>query len=235
VEKLTVDIWSDIACPWCYIGKRRLEGALARFDHRDDVEIIWHAFELDPSAPPATGEPTAYVEKLAQKYGTTRVQAEAMIKRVADSAAAEGLDFRFDKIRRGNTFDAHRLIHFAHKHDKQDAMKERLLRAYFTDGANLSDRATLAKLAGEVGLDVDAATAALETNAHAEDVRDDEGAAADLGVTGVPFFVVGGRYGVSGAQPADGLLQVLEKAYRERAPVETALGEGAACGPDGCV
>ena len=234
VEKLTIDVWSDIACPWCYIGKRRLEGALRRFAHRDEVDVVWHAVELDPNAPPANPEPTYYVERLAKKYGTSRGQAEAMIKRVVDTAAAEGLDFRFDRIRSGNTFDGHRLIHFALERDKQDALKERLLRAYFTEGEAMSDRVALARLAGEVGLDVDEATAVLETDAHASDVRDDEGAAADIGITGVPFFVIGGRYAVSGAQPADGILEIIERASRERAPTQSSLDEGGVCGPDGC-
>ena len=235
METLTIDVWSDIACPWCYIGKRRLEGALKRFGHVDDIEVVWHAFELDPNAPPASRAPTDYIARLARKYGTSPDQAEAMLKRVVDAAAAEGLDFRFDRIRSGNTFDGHRLLHFALGRGRQDALKERLLRAYFTEGEAMSDRLALARLAGEVGLDVDEATAVLETNAHASDVRDDEGAAADIGVTGVPFFVIGGRYAVSGAQPTDELLRILERASRERAPTQSSLDEGAACGPDGCI
>ena len=235
MEKLTVDIWSDVACPWCYIGKRRLESALSSFAHADAVDVVWHAFELDPSAPPASPEPTRYPERLAKKYGVPLADAEAMIKRVVDTAAAEGLYFRFDRIRSGNTFDAHRLIRFARERGLQGAVKERVLRAYFCEGEAVSDRSVLARLADEVGMDAAEALQVLETNAHANDVRDDEGAAADLGITGVPFFVVGDRYAISGAQPAEGLLRALERAYAERSSAAAPSTGGApACEPAGC-
>ena len=232
---LRLDIWSDIACPWCYIGKRRLETALATFEHASAVEIVWRAFELDPSAPAILDGGPNYADRLASKYRTSTAQAEGMLKKMTDTAAADGLEFRFDRIRPGNTFDAHRLIHFAHEQGKQDAMKERLLRAYMTEGQPIGDREVLVTLAGEAGLDTAAAREVLETGRYADDVRTDEAVARELEISGVPFFLLGGRLGVSGAQPADVLLGALEKAWSNlAATAEPAFAEGAACGPDGC-
>ena len=202
---LRLDIWSDIACPWCYVGKRRLEAALATFDHAADVEIVWRAFELDPSAPAIPEGGPGYADRLASKYRTSTAQAEGMLKKMTETAAVDGLEFRFDRIRPGNTFDAHQLIHFAHEQGVQDAMKERLLRAYMTEGQPIGDREVLVTLAGEAGLDPAAAREVLETGRYADDVRTDEALARELGISGVPFFVLGGRLGISGAQPADGL------------------------------
>ena len=136
--KLRVDIWSDIVCPWCYIGKRRFEAALAKFEHAADVEIVWRAFELDPSAP-RVREEGSYAERLANKYRMPVPQAQAMIDRTTGLAAAEGLEFRFDRAKSGNTFDAHRVLHLAHERGVQDALKERLMRGYFTDGAAIGE------------------------------------------------------------------------------------------------
>jgi len=236
MAKLRIDIWSDIACPWCYVGKRRLEAALATFPHRSDVEVVWRAFELDPSAPhaaaPAAG--ASYAERLARKYGKRVADAEAMIQHLVSVAAADGLEFRFDRIRPGNTFDAHRLVHLAHERGVQDAVKERLLRAYMTEGEAMSDPATLLRLAAEAGLDPDEVSAVLGSDRYAREVRADEEEAATLGIRGVPFFVIG-RYAVSGAQPAEVLLRALEQAWGEvSAAAKPAFAEGAACGPDGC-
>lgn len=235
VPSLRLDIWSDIACPWCYVGKRRLESALARFPHAADVDIVWRAFELDPSAPAVSEGGPGYTDRLAKKYRTSTAQADAMIQRMTETAATDGLDFRFDRIRPGNTFDAHRLIHFAHERDCQDAMKERLLRAYMTEGQPIGDHDVLVTLAGEVGLDAASTRDVLETGRYADEVRTDEAQARELGISGVPFFVLGGRLGVSGAQPADVMLGALERAWSDlKSTVEPAVPEGAACGPDGC-
>ncbi len=233
---LNVDVWSDIACPWCWVGKRRLEAALARFAHAAEVVVRWRAFELDPAAPRVRDDGLSYGERLGKKYGTSVTQAEGMIRRMTDAAAADGITMRFDRVRPGNTFDAHRLLHLAHERGKQDALKERLFEAYLKDGESIGDPLTLARLAGDIGLDVDEAVATLGTDAYANEVRADERAAAEIGVSGVPFFVLGGRYGVSGAQPAEALLEVLEKAWDEKQESAAAnvLAEGAACGPDGC-
>lgn len=233
MQRLRIDVWSDIACPWCYVGKRRLEAALARFPRRDAVTLVWRSFELDPAGP-RTAEPGGSIAaRLARKYGTGLAQADLMLRRMTATAAADGIDMRFDRLRPGNTFDAHRLLHRAHEHGRQDALKERLFRAYFTDGEAIGDPGVLARLAGEAGLDVAEARDVLASDAHARDVRADEEQARRLGVTGVPFFVLGGRHGVSGAQPSDVLLTALATAWAEANP-DAATADGAVCGPDGC-
>jgi predicted DsbA family dithiol-disulfide isomerase len=235
MKTLKLDIWSDIACPWCYVGKRRLEAALKDFPHRDAVAITWHSFELDPSAPAIAPSTPGYAERLAKKYGRSVAHAQGMIDNMTKVAAVDGLDFRFDQVRVGNTFDAHRVLHLAADKGVQNPMKERLLRAYMTEGEALGDRDVLARLAAEVGLDAAEVTAMLASDRYADEVRADEQNAREIGINGVPFFAVAERYGVSGAQPAEVLLEVLEKAW-EALPDEstTVAVEGAVCGPDGC-
>jgi len=243
--KLRVDIWSDIACPWCYIGKRHLEAALERFPHRDAVEIVWHAFELNPSAPREIEQTTSYAERLARKYGSSVAEAERRIARMTEIAKGDGLSFRFDRIRPGNTFDAHRVLHMALERGVQDAVKERMLRAYMTEGEAIGQPEVLVRLAAEAGLDAEEVRTQLAEGGYAEEVREDEEMAREMGIDGVPFFVLGEKYAVSGAQPADLLLQALTQAWndnevRSRAPQASgpaesaAPAEGAACGPDGC-
>jgi len=233
-RKLVVDIWSDIACPWCYIGKRRLEAALDHFPHRDSVEIVWRAFELDPSAPRIRDESVSYAQRLASKYQTSPGDAQKRIDRMTKVAKGDGLDFHFERIKPGNTFDAHRLLHFAHERGLQNALKERFLRGYMTEGEAIGDREVLVRLASEVGLDAAEVRIRLDTLAHADAVRADEEQARELGIQGVPFFVLGGRYGVSGAQPAEHLLSALTQAWSDLAAKPIALADGDACGPDGC-
>lgn len=238
-QTVQVDIWSDIACPWCYVGKRRFEAALADFEHRDAIRLRWRAFELDPSAPQVLPADPPYVERLAKKYQTSTADAQQMIDTMTASAADDGLAFRFDIVRPGNTFDAHRLLHLAAEHELGDAAKERFLRAYLCEGESIGDRKVLERLAIEVGLDAAQVRATLAGDAHAAAVRADEHEAAMLGIRGVPFFVFDGRLGVSGAQPASVLREVLEqvwakgvaKAGEGAAPV---VDEAAGCGPEGC-
>ena len=226
-----VEIWSDIACPWCYVGKRRFEAALAAFEHREEVRVTWRSFELDPSAPPAReGDGATH---LARKYGTSREQALAMHERMTATAAEDGLDFRFDLARGGNTFDAHRLVHLAAAHGVQDAMKERLMRAYLTEGELMSDHATLERLATEVGLPADEVRDMLATDRFAADVRDDEQTATSFGITAVPFFVVDRRIGAAGAQPSEVLGELLRRAWADRPAIPVVAG-GDTCGIDGC-
>jgi predicted DsbA family dithiol-disulfide isomerase len=234
MTSLRIDIWSDIACPWCYIGKRRLETALARFPHRAGVEIVWRAFELDPSAPRERDRSVSYAARLAKKYGMSVAQAEARIAHVAGLAAAEGLAFHFDRARPGNTFDAHRVVHLGGRRGVQDAVKERLLRAYMTEGEPIGDPEALARLGGEAGLDADEVRAVLAGDGYAAEVRADQRQAAELGIDGVPFFVLGGRYGISGAQPAELLLRALTQTWDELGVAVEATEAGSACGPDGC-
>jgi predicted DsbA family dithiol-disulfide isomerase len=210
---MLVDIWSDVVCPWCYLGKRRFESALAEFEHRDDVQVHWHSFELDPNAGPASDLPGA--ERLAAKYGMSVEDARARHAQLEQVAAAEGLEYHLDRTRGGNTFDAHRLHQLAIDRGLGDAVMERLMRAYFTDGEQTSDPEVLVRLVTEAGLDADEARSVLESDRYAEEVRADEHTAARLGINGVPFFVLGRRYGVSGAQTSDVMLEALEKAWSE--------------------
>ena len=210
---LTVEIWSDVVCPWCYIGKRRFEAALAAFEHADEVTVMWRSFELDQEAP-KVAEGTA-TERLAAKYGMSLERAAQLHGEMTERAAAEGLEFRFDLARGGNTFDAHRLIHLAATYGHQAASKERLMRAYFTEGEPIADPETLIRVVAEVGVDPVEARDVLQTDRFAEDVREDELLASQLGIQGVPFFVLDRRYGVSGAQPPEVLVQALERAWGE--------------------
>jgi predicted DsbA family dithiol-disulfide isomerase len=238
MDTLRIDIWSDIACPWCHVGKRRLEQALASFPHADQVAIVWRAFELDPSAPrvqPATpASQGRYARRLARKYGTSVARAEMMVAQMTAIASRDGLDFRFDRAQPGNTFDAHRLIHFALERGVQGAVKERFLVGYLSEGEPIGDREALVRMASEAGLDADEARGVLESDAYAREVRADERDAAMLGITGVPFFVFDRRFAVSGAQPTEVFEQALETAWGEREGVPQPFAEGAACGPDGC-
>jgi predicted DsbA family dithiol-disulfide isomerase len=228
---MRVEIWSDVVCPWCYIGKRRFEQALAAFAHRDEVEVVWRSFELDATAPAErVGD---YAEMLAAKYGFSVERGQEMIDTMTASAAEEGLDFRFDRARVGNTFDAHRLLHLAAERGVQDAVKERLMLATFTEGEPVGDAETLVRLVAEVGLDADEAREVLQSGRYADEVRADERDAQRFGISGVPFFVVDRTYGVSGAQPADVLLQVLDKAWEDSRPVQLVPAGGAAPGCDG--
>jgi predicted DsbA family dithiol-disulfide isomerase len=226
-----VEIWSDIACPWCYVGKRRFEKALASFEHRDAVQVTWRSFELDPAAP--AERPYDGATHLAEKYGMSRSKALEMQAQMTRNAATEGLEFRFDIARGGNTFDAHRTVHLAAAHGLQDAMKERLMRAYLTEGELISDAAVLARLGAEVGLPADEVAAVLESDRYAAQVRDDERVAQGLGIHAVPFFVADRKVGASGAHPAEALLELLRQAWPAE-PAISVVADGATCGPDGC-
>jgi predicted DsbA family dithiol-disulfide isomerase len=235
-----VEIWSDVVCPWCYIGKRRFEQALTRFAHRDEVEVVWRSFELDPGArsQDAPGGPD-YADRLARKYGTTRAGAQQMLDSMTAAAAAEGLEFHFERAVAANTFEAHQVIHLAEARGVQDAVKERLLRAYFTEGEPVGDRETLVRLAAEAGLEADEVAKALEEQEYASAVRADDEESGGLGISGVPFFVIDRRYGVSGAQPPEQIVAALDRAWEAAHPGMTVLtpqagDRGDACGPDGC-
>lgn len=234
MKKLRIDIWSDIACPWCHVGKRRLEAALARFAHRDAVEIVWRAFELDPSAPRVIDLSVSYAQRLARKYGSSLQQAEAMIARMTEVARADGLDFHFERVKPGNTFDAHRVLHLALERGRQDAVKERFLRGYLSEGEPIGEPEVLVRLGGEAGLDEEEVRATLAGDAYAAEVRAEESDARELGIGGVPFFVLSGRYAISGAQPADLFLRALHQAWDDLQAKPALFEEGAACGPEGC-
>ncbi len=234
MDRFRVDIWSDIACPWCYVGKRRLERALKDFPHADHVEVVWHSFELDPAAPPERDPAVSHTDRIAKKYGISSEQARRNSDRLCDSARGEGLTFDFEHIRSGNTFDAHRVIHLGHARGRQDATKERFLKAYLEEGALMSDHATLVRLAVEAGLDEHEVTDVVSSDQYAEAVRADEAQAHQFGISGVPCFVLDGRVSVSGAQSPEVLLSALHQVWSEREPAQAELVEGAVCGPDGC-
>jgi len=212
-----VEVWSDVVCPWCYVGKRRLESALRRFEHREDVELVWRSFELDPEAPRQREGSAA--EHLARKYGMSGEQVVASWARLTVLAEAEGLEFRLERTRGGATFDAHRLIHLAAEHGLQDEMKERFLAGYFTESLAIGEPDVLERLAVEAGLPPVEVAEVLATDRFVHAVHEDERRARLLGITGVPFFAIDDRYAVSGAQSADLLLEALTVAWTERAPV----------------
>jgi predicted DsbA family dithiol-disulfide isomerase len=211
-----VDIWSDIVCPWCYVGKRRFERALAAFPHRDEVEIVHRSYQLYPASPRGSSSPRR--EVLKRKYGLTDEQTDAMDARMVQTAAAEGLEYHLEDGVTGNTFDAHQLVHFAKAHGRQDALAERLYRAHFTERTSIFDRDALVDLAAEVGLDRAAARRALETDAYAGAVQADVEHARALGASGVPFFVIDNRYAMSGAQSPDVFVEALTRAWDEAVP-----------------
>jgi predicted DsbA family dithiol-disulfide isomerase len=229
-----VDIWADISCPWCYVGKRHLERALGRFRHRDRVEIAWRSFEQDPLAPRIRDPRQTCVERLATQCRTQLPQAQAMIDGVADVASRAGLELRFDRVRGGNTFDGHRLLHLARHRGKQAALAERLLRAHHIEGQAIGDRDALADLAHQVGLDAAEVRAVLDGDRYVAEVRRDEAVARELGITGVPYFVFGGRFAVSGAQPVDVLHGALERGWAELRVPEPERFDDLPYALDGC-
>jgi len=223
---MRIEIWSDVVCPWCYIGKRRLESALADFAHRDQVEIVWRSFQLDPSAPTTPTE--TVLDMLGRKYSA----GQEAIDRVEALAAEEGLLFRHGQAPHVNTLDAHRLLHAAG--GKRGELKEALLHAYFAEAENVADHDVLARIAGEVGLDEVGVKSVLTSDEHAAEVDADLRQAAAYGATGVPFFVIDSTYGISGAQPVATFAQALERAWSESRPTIEVLDGADACGPDGC-
>ncbi|MBF9236347.1 DsbA family oxidoreductase [Hymenobacter sp. BT683] len=232
---MKVEIWSDIVCPFCYIGKRRFEHALEKFPHADQVEVVWRSFELTPDFRPIPGE--SIHESLAKKKGVSAAEGRKMNDYMATMAKEVGLDYDFEHAVPTNTFLGHQLIHLAAKHGKQAEAKERLMAAYYLQGENLNEIDTLAKLATEIGLDAEEAGTALANGTYAEAVRYDEYQAQQINVRGVPFFVFEDKYAVSGAQPTELFAEVLDKVWDESQPAKPApvmLADGPACGPDGC-
>ena len=234
---MRIEIWSDIACPWCYIGKRRLEAALEGFAHRDAVEVVWRSYQLDPGSPTEPVETVA--AHLGRKYGGGEAAGRQMVDRVEAVAAEEGMVWSHHRSQRVNTLDAHRLVHLALAEGGpalQGAVKEALFSAYFTEGANVADHGVLRRIVTGAGLDAARVDEVLAGTALRDEVYADQERAAAYGATGVPFFIVAGRYGVSGAQPSETFGQLLEKAWRETQPsVEMVSGDAEACGPDGCL
>ncbi|MCW5898775.1 MAG: DsbA family oxidoreductase [Flavobacteriales bacterium] len=211
---ITVEILSDVVCPFCYIGKREFESALARFPERDQVRVIWRSFELDPGAPARS--PHDMYGMLVEKYGGTRADAKARVDGVVQRARTVGLAYEMDKAIIGSSFHAHRVLQFAKTKGRGDAMKERLFRGYFMEGVHLADIATLVRLASEAGLDGTEVEQVLNGSAFADAVRADEQEARRIGVRGVPFFLIDERYTVSGAQTSEVFLNALGQAWQAR-------------------
>ena len=228
---MRIEVWSDVVCPWCYIGKRRLEAALERFPHRDQVEVVWRSFQLDPSIP--EGGTHATLPALAAKYGASVEQMRANMTRVETIAAEEGLEYHLADGVSGNTLLAHELLHLADEHGARNELKERLLHAYFEEGRSVFDVDSLVPLAVEVGLDEAEVREALAERRYLSAVRQDGATAQALGATGVPFFVVDRKYGAAGAQPADLLLQLLERAWADSHPLIT-VPAADGCDDDSC-
>jgi predicted DsbA family dithiol-disulfide isomerase len=210
---MQVEIWSDVICPWCYIGKRRFEIALANFAQKESVTVIWRSFELDPKSPPQYS--VTLEEMLSQKYGVSPQEAAAMNARVTGLAKEVGLEYNLSKAKPGNTFDAHRLLHFAASRQLGDQATEIVMNAYFSESLAVGDRTALARLATEFGIAESEVLAMLESNAYTAEVRADEARAAKLGITGVPFFVINEKVGISGAQPVETFTQALQQALAD--------------------
>ena len=211
---MRIDIWSDVVCPWCYVGKRRFERALAEFEHRDDVQVVHRSFQLDPTRP--KGQTQKRREMLMAKYRLTAAQVQGLDAQMEQTAAAEGLEYHLGDGVTGNTLDAHRLLHLAAARGRQDEALERFYRAYFTEGRSLFDRPSLTALAAEAGLDEREVHDVLDGDAYAAAVATDIREAQALGANGVPFFVFDHRFGVSGAQASDVFTQVLARARENR-------------------
>lgn len=234
---MKVEVWSDFACPFCYIGKERLESALQQFEQKDEVEVVFRSFELDPRAPRDVGYDVH--DMLVGKYGMSREKAIEMNENLSRTAKEVGLDFQFDSLVLTNTFDAHRLAQYAIAKGKMNAVVKELFAAYFTDSRHLGDHETLADLAVQAGLDRDEALAVLSGNDYAAEVRADEEEASRLGVTGVPFFVIDRKYAVSGAQSTDVFRNTLQKVWEENRPLKVLNDTGdhsdsAACADGVC-
>ena len=233
---MNVEIWSDVMCPFCYIGKRKFEKALAQFPHKDKVNVIWKSFQLDPTT--ITDPTLNTIDNLAQKKGWSKEQADQTIAHVTGIAKQVGLDFHFEKAVVANSLDAHRLSHLAKKYGKQNELEEKLFSAYFIEGKNTADFNTLLQIATELGLDKTEVSALLKSNTYTNEVYRDIKQAQQIGVNGVPFFLLDNKYAVSGAQESETFLGALTKAYEEhllKNNFETVTSSPSdSCGSDGC-
>lgn len=210
---MKVEIWSDIGCPFCYIGKKNFEAGVSEFAGKDDLEVIYRSFQLDPTAKKEPDESMA--ELLAKKYNKSVKEAEIMNSQVTDAAKAAGLDFNMEKVVPSNSMDAHRLVKLASEEGKEGEAMNRLYKAYFTDGLNVADTETLVQIGTEIGLDSDKIRAMLSDDLYKEKVIEDQNVANQLGAQGVPLFVINRKYGISGAQPPEAFKEALTKAYEE--------------------
>lgn len=233
--KMKVEVWSDIMCPFCYIGKRHFEAALEKFEHAQDIELVWHSYQLDPTLPKLASKLNAY-QYLAQHKGISYEESVAMHKNVIDMAKETGLNYNYDKVVIANSFDAHRLIQLAKKNGKGNEAEERLFKAYFIEGKNMSDISTLILLGEEIGLDETVVKAALNSSEFSNEVNNDINEASQLGVQGVPFFIFNRKYAISGAEPVTTFLETITKSYNEwkvtNPTAQLEVTEGKVCKPN---
>ncbi|GAA4314808.1 DsbA family oxidoreductase [Mucilaginibacter gynuensis] len=227
---MKVEIWSDVVCPFCYIGKRKFENALKDFDQKGKVEIVWRSFQLDPDMEYVEGQSVS--EYLAKRKGVSVDKAREMNNYVSGVAKEVGLEYDFDKAILNNTLDAHRLLHLAAEHGVQTQLKEALFAAYYTQGKNIGDTETLVEIGTSFGLNAAEIRTMLQSDTYKNDVRQDQYQANQVGAQGVPFFVFNSKYAVSGAQPTEVFKQVLDKVWDEEKPVAEAT-DGGFCTPDG--
>ena len=230
---MKIEIWSDYACPYCYIGKRYLEQALAEFEHANRVEVIYKAFELDPSA--ANEATTTTLGRIEYKYGKSKTQAQHMIDHIVVMGASVNLDMRYDSVQYTNTLDAHRLTKFAALYGKGLEMSERLFNAYFTRNLPLADKSVLIEIAAELGLDRVQTQAMLASDAFVKDVRADENHAREIGIRSVPHMVIDGQHNLAGAQPKNHLLTTIREVWaQQEASDQATSADEIACDIDGC-
>lgn len=232
---MKVEIWSDVMCPFCYVGKKNFENALQTLPFKDKIEVEWKSFQLDPELP-VEGLAISTKEYIAKRKGMPEEQLQGMLNQLQESGQAVGITFNHDKSIPVNTLRAHRLIHFAQAQGKGNEMKEIVLKAHFTEGKNVGDIAVLAELSEQIGLSATEVTAFLATDEKLEEVYSDIQEAQTLGVSGVPFFVLDRKYGISGAQPSETFIEALTQAFEESKPAFEMKGDASAnsCGPDGC-
>ncbi len=232
---MKVEIWSDIMCPFCYIGKRKFETALKQFEHKDEIEIRWRSFELSPELKTDPSKNT--YEYLAEKKGWTLDYTKKVHAQLTETAKEAGLDYNFDTVIPANSFNAQRLSHLAAKRNLQDEAEEHLFAAHFTEGKNIDDDKTLVELGVEIGLPEEEIREMLQGDLYVDEVQNDKDAARQVGVQGVPSFVLNEKYAVSGAQPSEVFLEALQKAYKEfeerNAPDVITNSDGASCSTDG--
>lgn len=230
---MEINIWSDVRCPFCYIGKHKFEEALQGFKEKDEVKITWHSFELDPSLETDTDiDVFDYFEKAK---GMPRAQAQQMMGQITEMAKSVGLAFNFEKSVVANSYDAHRLIQFAKTKGLANEIEEALFKAHFTDGINIDDKKELKTIGLSIGLEEEELEKVLASNAYTQEVEADKSKAASLGITGVPFFVFNNKYAVSGAQPTEVFSQTLATSWEEYAKAQKPLiiNQGATCSTDG--
>ncbi len=233
---MKIEIWSDIACPWCFIGKRRFETALEGFEHKDQIDVEWRSYQLDPTLPDHyDGTETEYLSRIK---GMPQDQVKQMFGHVTAQAAGEGLDYDFDKVVVANSFTAHRFLHLAKEHGLMDQAKDALLSGHFEQGKDIGDTEYLVSTGVVLGMPEEEIRETLAGDRFAAEVRADIAEARALGVNGVPFFVLDRKYGISGAQPAEAFAQAIRQAWNERSPLtvlpQSTSADGAVCGPDGC-